>query len=105
MMQRAQLDESLRAGDVEFSLASLIHRLITGRRTVLWFGLTGLILGALLAFLLPVWYRAQAVFLPPNNTDMTSSSSPMAALFTRQDPSDMYLGMLTSRSGPPASFR
>jgi tyrosine-protein kinase Etk/Wzc len=54
----------------------------------------GLVLSLVLALLLPKTYRAQAVFQPPTTPD----SLPTGSLLMRQDPSDLYLGLLASRS-------
>jgi tyrosine-protein kinase Etk/Wzc len=52
-------------------------------------------LGAVIAVTWPQWYAAQAVFLPPESPE---TALPTPSLLLKQDQSDMYLGMLSSRS-------
>ncbi len=92
--------------EVEWNLIAVIRTVLRGRRVVVACTLAGLVLGVLIAFLLPQWYGAQAVFLPPRASDTVvpnlsgagGGAGAGAAFLLQQDPSDMYLGMLASRS-------
>jgi tyrosine-protein kinase Etk/Wzc len=91
--------------EVEWNFLEVSRRIFKGRRVLRTCTLSGLVLGVLIAFIWPQWYSAQAVFLPPRATDSMSSigtsasaSASASALMAQQDPSDMYLGMLDSRS-------
>ena len=96
--------------EVEWNLVDFVRKLVRRRRTVLIFVLGGLVLGILIAFLWPQWYSAEAVFLPPRATEAigsglisggasgSASAAAASALMLQQDPSDVYLGMLSSRS-------
>jgi tyrosine-protein kinase Etk/Wzc len=96
--------------EVEWNLISAIRVVLRGRRVLYACTLTGLVLGILIAFALPQWYAADAVFLPPRASDTMipnlsggggaggAGGGAGAALLLQQDPSDMYLGMLASRS-------
>lgn len=85
------------ADEVEWNLVDAVHRVVRGRRTLLLYMLVGLVLGVAIAWLWPRWYEAQAVFLPPE-TQQTSTPTAASLQLLKQDPSDMYLGMLGSRS-------
>lgn len=96
--------------EVEWNLVDFVRKLVRRRRTVLIFVLGGLVLGILIAVLWPQWYSAEAVFLPPRATEAvgsgliggggsgSASAAAASALMLQQDPSDVYLGMLSSRS-------
>ncbi|MFI5072487.1 MAG: GumC family protein [Terriglobales bacterium] len=93
--------------EVEWNLISALRVALRGRRLVYACTLAGLLLGIVIAFALPEWYAADAVFLPPRASDTMipnlsggggAGAAGGAALLLQQDPSDMYLGMLASRS-------
>ncbi len=86
-----------RIGDeISISLFAIVHRLISGRWLIAACALLGLVIGLVLAFTTPPYFVAQAVFLPPVPTEPTLS--PTALFFPREDPTDMYLSLLASRS-------
>jgi tyrosine-protein kinase Etk/Wzc len=97
--------------EVEWNLISAVRIVLRGRRVLYACTLAGLVLGILIAFAWPQWYAAEAVFLPPRASDTmipnlsgagggagAAGGGAGAALLLQQDPSDMYLGMLASRS-------
>jgi tyrosine-protein kinase Etk/Wzc len=91
--------------EVEWSLIDVVRRIVRGRWVVLMFIFAGMAFGLLIALTWPQWYAAQAVFLPPRAQESMSLGSGVggaagaaSALMLQQDPSDMYLGMLGSRS-------
>jgi uncharacterized protein involved in exopolysaccharide biosynthesis len=94
--------------EVEWSFVDSVRKIVRGRRVLLVCTLAGLILGVLIAYIWPQWYAAEAVFLPPRSSEMmmptlgsgieTGAGAGAAAMMLQQDPSDMYLGMLQSRS-------
>ncbi|MES2391440.1 MAG: GNVR domain-containing protein [Acidobacteriota bacterium] len=81
-------------GMVEIDLMSTIVVLFRGYRRIILWAVVGLLLGVGLSFALHKRYTALAEFLPPVNTEIAASMP----FFVRQDPSDLYLGMLSSRS-------
>jgi len=87
------------ADEVTLNVVDLVRRIETGKRLILLCSLGGLLLGLALALLTHPWYQAEAVFLPPETPDLgTLPTSPTSALFMKQDPTDVYLGLLASRS-------
>jgi uncharacterized protein involved in exopolysaccharide biosynthesis len=80
------------ADEIEINLVLVVTRILRGYKIILACGLAGLALSVTVALLMKKSYTAEAVFLPP------AESSQAASLFSRQDPSDLYLGMLASRS-------
>jgi len=80
--------------EIEINLVQIVTLLVRRYKIILGCILLGLALSVTVALLLPKTYIAEAVFLPP----ITSESIQSASLFSRQDPSDLYLGMLGSRS-------
>jgi uncharacterized protein involved in exopolysaccharide biosynthesis len=80
--------------EIEINLMYAVNHIIRGYRTVLLCALVGFILSVAIALRLPKTYTAEAVFLPPSSPESIASSS----LILRQDPSDLYLGMLSSRT-------
>lgn len=87
--------------EVEWNLIDILRRVVRGRWILFVCALAGLVLGVILASVWPQWYAAQAVFLPPRSSDlmpMTGASMSASSLMLQQDPSDMYLGMLGSRT-------
>ena len=94
-----QFTPATHPGVTELNLARVVRRIVNRRKTLILITVSGLLLGILLALLLPPYYKAEAVFLPPSNTvDLSVAANPAAALLGKQDPTDMYLGMLGSRS-------
>ena len=86
------------ADEVTISLIETVRRIVAGRWLLLLCSVAGLLLGVGLALSTPPWYRAEAMFLPPETPDLGSSTSPTAAMLLKQDPTDIYLGLLASRS-------
>jgi uncharacterized protein involved in exopolysaccharide biosynthesis len=82
------------AGEIEIDLMKVAVRAVRGYRVVLAFTLAGIVFSVIVSLSLAKTYTAQAVFLPPVNPDAVQATS----LLLRQDPSDLYLGMLASRS-------
>jgi tyrosine-protein kinase Etk/Wzc len=81
--------------EIELNFVDTVRRVIRARRALLVFTLAGCMLGMVIALTWPRWYEAQAVFLPPESPE---TAIPTQSLLLKQDPSDMYLGMLSSRS-------
>ncbi len=93
--------------EIEWNLISAVRVVLRGRRVLYACTLAGLVLGIAIAFAWPQWYTSEAVFLPPRASDSMipnlsggggAAAGAGAALLLQQDPSDMYLGMLASRS-------
>lgn len=92
--------------EVEWDFTGLMRKVFRGRRVLLGCTLGGLAFGVLLALIWPQWYAAEAVFLPPRASESIvpnfgsggGAAASASALLLQQDPSDMYLGMLASRS-------
>jgi len=93
--------------EVEWNFAGVVRKIIRGRRILMACTLGGLVLGILVALVLPKWYAAEAVFLPPRASESmlpnfssgaTGMGMAASALLMQQDPSDVFLGMLGSRS-------
>jgi tyrosine-protein kinase Etk/Wzc len=97
MLDTRQAKMPIANDEIEWNLVRTIRRVLLGRRILLAYAFSGLILGAVIAFVWPQWYTAEAVFLPPQLTETSNTSSP-SSLLLQQDPSDRYLGMLGSRS-------
>jgi tyrosine-protein kinase Etk/Wzc len=83
--------------EIEWNLVGVIKKILRGRRVLLACSLSGLILGAVIAFVWPQWYAAEAVFLPPQVSEVSGAGS-ASSLLLQQDPSDRYIGMLGSRT-------
>ena len=84
------------AGEVTVSLFTLVRRLVRGRWLLLGCSLLGFAIGLGFAYTTPPYFVAEATFLPPAQAEPTLS--PTALFFPREDPTDMYLGLLASRS-------
>jgi uncharacterized protein involved in exopolysaccharide biosynthesis len=82
------------ADEVEINFVQYVVRIVAGYRVILGWTLAGCLLGIGISMLLHKTYTAEAMFLPPINVESLQASS----IFSRQNPSDMYLGMLSSRS-------
>ena len=80
--------------EIEINLVHAVGLVLRGYKIILACVFVGLALSVTVALLLPKTYTAEAVFLPPVSAETAQSAS----LFSRQDPSDLYLGMLASRS-------
>jgi uncharacterized protein involved in exopolysaccharide biosynthesis len=80
--------------EIQINMVNVVNRLLRGYKTVYMLAFLGLVLSLVLALLLPKTYRAEAIFQPPT----TPETLPSSALLVRQDPSDLYLGLLGSRS-------
>jgi uncharacterized protein involved in exopolysaccharide biosynthesis len=87
-------DSGPASDEVQINLRNVATRVFRGYKTILTLAFAGLALSLVLALLLPKTYLAEAVFQPPATPD----TSPASALLVRQDPSDLYLGLLGSRS-------
>jgi uncharacterized protein involved in exopolysaccharide biosynthesis len=79
---------------VQIDLMRPLLRLVRGYKVFLACVVLGIGVGLVLCAVLPKAYTARAVFMPPVSVDSLQPSS----LLVRQDPSDLYLGMLESRS-------
>lgn len=92
------------------AFTATLHRLLAGRRTIIFSMLTGLGLSVAIAFLIPPKYTAKAAFIPPNSLAESSASlllgqlsqvSGMGAtglLGGAKSPSELYVGILKSRT-------
>jgi uncharacterized protein involved in exopolysaccharide biosynthesis len=81
---------------VEFSLIDVLRRVAQGRYLLLATVLLGLATGLIAGFVWKPWYTAEAVFLPPRGGDIGSSAAMLLGGAT--DSSDLYLGLLASRT-------
>jgi uncharacterized protein involved in exopolysaccharide biosynthesis len=82
---------------VEFNLVAVVHRVLRGKYVLISTTILGAVIGVLVAHFTKPWYFSQSQFLPPRYTD--SSGSPSALLLGGgTDASDLYLGLLVSRS-------
>ena len=107
-MERSNMPAAIGIDDeVEWNFAGVVRKIIRGRRILMACTLGGLVLGILVALVLPKWYAAEAVFLPPRASESmlpnfssgaTGMGMAASALLMQQDPSDVFLGMLGSRS-------
>ena len=84
--------------EVSVSLFDLAHRLVRGRWLLLGGFVLGAALGALLAYVTKPYFLAEATFLPPKQPEPMLAASASALLMPHDDPTDMYLGLLASRS-------
>ena len=84
------------AGEVTVSLFDVVRRLIRGRWLLVACSLIGFAIGLIDAFTTKPFFVADAIFLPPGQVE--PSLSPTAILFPQGDSTDMYLGLLASRS-------
>lgn len=89
---------------VHIDMRPFVHRMHRGRWRILLASAAGLALGILLALVLPPYYEGDAVFLPPKSTDLLSlsqtqgSASSLLLGGAGTEKSDVYLGLLASRS-------
>ena len=85
--------------EITISMFGVVRRVEAGKKLLFLCTLAGLLLGLGIALVARPWYQAEAVFLPPEKTDLSSVTSPSAAaLLMNQDSTDIYLGLLASRS-------
>jgi tyrosine-protein kinase Etk/Wzc len=82
---------------VQFDLMPTFARLLQRRVTIFLYALAGLVLGVVLAAIYPPWYAGRAVFLPPKQADLLTTSSGMS-LFANSESGDLYIGLLGSRT-------
>lgn len=80
--------------EIVIDLLSGVFRVFRGYKTILLCMVAGFLLSVVIALLLPKTYTAEAMFMPPFSPETMQTSS----IFLHQDPSDLYLGMLASRS-------
>lgn len=80
---------------VQIDIMEAVRRVVRGRWWLLLCLVAGMVIGAGVAMLLPKVYSAQVVFLPPAGSE---ASIQAVSVFSSRDPSDLYLGMLGSRS-------
>jgi uncharacterized protein involved in exopolysaccharide biosynthesis len=82
---------------VEFNLVAVVQRVLRGKYILLSTTILGAVIGVLVAHFTKPWYFSQSQFLPPRYTD--PSGSPSALLLGGgTDASDLYLGLLVSRT-------
>ena len=89
-----QNDGKSHPDQIDFDFMRLVVRVIRGYRVIFAFALAGCLVGLLFCAVLKKSYTAEALFLPPVSADAIQATS----LLLRQDPSDLYLGMLSSSS-------
>jgi uncharacterized protein involved in exopolysaccharide biosynthesis len=77
---------------VQFDLLLVLARVVLGYKRLVWFGLSGFVISLAIAFASSKTYTSHALFMPPASTDIGQATS----LFTVKDPTDLYLGMLSS---------
>jgi tyrosine-protein kinase Etk/Wzc len=80
--------------EVELDFMQVVVRIVRGYKWVLGGALIGCALSIALSLAIHKSYTTEAMFLPPVNPDAIQATS----LLLRQDPSDLYMGMLASRS-------
>ena len=95
--QQAPVSVPARTDVVHWDMLATVRRIIRGRWIILLGALLGLIISVVAALVLKPYYSATAVFLPPKNMDY-SGGAPTLSNLVAGDSSDLYLGMLGSRS-------
>lgn len=83
--------------EVHWDLLATARRIIRARWKILSCGLLGSLIGVAIALTSHPFYTANAVFLPPHNTDLAAPGTSLSGIASGEG-SDIYLGMLTSRS-------
>jgi tyrosine-protein kinase Etk/Wzc len=78
---------------VQFDLLLLLARVVRGYKKLLIFGAAGFLIAVAIGAVLPKTYTANALFMPPVNIETATQA---ASLFSAKDPTDLYLGMLSS---------
>ena len=81
-----------------FDLKNVIRRIFRGKYIILGASLLGIAGGVVATLTVKPWYYAQAVFLPPKYTDLATTTPASSLLLGASDASDVYLGLLVSRS-------
>ena len=82
--------------EVPIDLLATVRRIYRAKLLLACTTLAGLLIGLALALHAKPFYVASAVFLPPRSTDSLASSA--GGLFGSTDNSDIYLGLLASRT-------
>ncbi len=102
-------DEGLSASH-EVSILDLLIVVARGKKLILWFAGVSAILALVVSLLLPQWYTAKTIILPPQQSSSLSSAvmnqlgnlAPLAAMAGRdlnlKNPSDLYVSLLKSRT-------
>jgi tyrosine-protein kinase Etk/Wzc len=80
--------------EVEWNLIDSVRNVIRHRWILFWYSMLGLVLATIFAAISEPVYTAQAIFLPPKEPDQATP----AIIFGSSDSSDIYLGMLSSRT-------
>ena len=88
-----------------FALEPLWQRVWSQRRTVASLCVAATLIGAVAAFVMPPWYRAEVVLLPPSESEsgfglaslMRGISVPGISIPTQGTPADVFLAVLGSR--------
>lgn len=88
-----------RSDVIHWDLLATVRRVIRARWTILLCALLGALIAGVLAYLVHPYYTANAVFLPPRSSDLAvAAATPSLSSLVNGENSDVYLGMLTSRS-------
>ena len=95
-------------GEREFDLREPARRIWAARRRVVAATVAAGVLGVLLALVLPKWYRANAVIMPPEESDLASNLTVMGRALSKlpalgefgeySTPVDIYKAILKSRT-------
>lgn len=86
-----------KSNQIEFNLVAVIQRILRGKYILLATTMIGLIIGLIDAHVTKPWYYATAQFLPPHVTDFSGGGASLL-IGGGTDASDLYLGLLVSRS-------
>jgi uncharacterized protein involved in exopolysaccharide biosynthesis len=86
------------SNQVEFNLIAVIQRVLRGKYVLLATTLFGAVIAIVAAHVTKPWYYSQSQFLPPRYNDLTGGSPSALLLGGGADASDLYLGLLVSRS-------
>ena len=82
--------------EVPIDLLATVRRIYRAKFLLLGTTAVGVLVGLGMALHAKPFYSASAVFLPPRTTDVVSGAA--ASLFSSTDNSDVYLGLLQSRT-------
>lgn len=93
---RAEALADVRSYAVQVDLLGTARRIYRARWLLLLTTAVGLAVALVMALRAKPFYIAHAMFLPPKNTDVLNPTP--ASLFGGTDSSDVYLGLLTSRT-------
>jgi tyrosine-protein kinase Etk/Wzc len=80
--------------EVQFDLLLLAARVVRGYKKLFCFGFSGFLIFLVIGLASSKTFTARALFMPPVNTDTIQTAS----LFSAKDPTDLYLGMLSSNT-------